>query len=209
MKRIHVALAILAAATFAITGCGGGGGAGGGGGGILVTLSPSSVTIRPSTSVNLTAAVSGTTNTAVQWTQVGGNLMVLGNTGTFTAPSSEGTCRVTATSLADNTRSAIANIVVSNSAPVGNVTVTISPDYVPLSPGGYIDLTATVSGSSNTAVTWAKSGGSLSGSGNTIRFTAPSAEGTYTVTATSVADASKSASAQILVTADMPPPPPL
>ena len=33
MRRIYVALAILAAATFAITGCGGGGGAGGGGGG--------------------------------------------------------------------------------------------------------------------------------------------------------------------------------
>ena len=134
--------------------------------------------------------------------------MVLNNVGTFKAPATEGTYSVTATSLADNSRSASAQIVVSNNAPIDDVSVVITPSDVELSPGEYIDLTATVSGTSNKAVTWASNGGTLSPSGNTARFTAPTTEATYTVTATSVADTSKSDSIQILVTSDSPPPPP-
>ena len=116
MKRVHVALAMLFAATFIVTGCGGGGGSGGGGGGISITLAPNSATVQPSGSVALTATVTGATNTAVTWSYVGGSLMVLNNTATFTAPSTVGaTCTVTARSVADKTKSTSASIVVSNS----------------------------------------------------------------------------------------------
>jgi len=70
--------------------------------------------------------------------------------------------------------------------------------------GGATLLTATVSGATNTAVTWTvdgrTQGDSSTGSvlapiaGNTVVFTAPAAAGTHTVTATSVADGTRSAS---------------
>lgn len=206
MKLRH-GFALLAITAIVIAGCGGGGG-GGGGGGISVSLSPSSATIRPSTSLSLMASVAGTSSAAVNWAHNGGNLMVLGNIGTFTAPNTEGTYSVTAASAVDSTRSATTQIVVSWSAPVNNITVTISPSDVELSPGQFVDLTATVTGASNTAVTWSASGGTLVPSGNTARFTAPITEGTYTVQAISVADTTKSDSILILVTEESPPPPP-
>ena len=94
------------------------------------------------------------------------------------------------------------------SAPVDDVSITISPDRIALSPGGTAPFTATVSGTSNTAVTWSATGGSLTVNGNIADYTAPYTEGTYIVTATSVADPSKSASAEVLVSVDLPPPPP-
>ena len=208
VRHCCIAFAILLTAGLVIAGCGGGGG-GGGGGGISVGLSPSSATIQPNTTLDLTATVAGANDTTVNWTHNGGNLMILGNIGTFTAPATEGTYTVTATSKEDPSKSATAQIVVSNSAPGGTVSVSISPNDVELSPRDFIDLTATVTGNSNTAVTWSASGGTLTPSGNAARFTAPSTEGTYTVTATSVADPSASASIQILVTSDTPPPPPI
>jgi hypothetical protein len=210
MKKYLPSLAILTVMGVIIAGCGGGGGGGGGVTGILVSLSPSTATIQPSKSVVLTASVAGATNTALTWTHVGGTVMVLNNVATFIAPATVGTYSVTATSKEDASKSATSQIVVSNSAPGGSVTVTITPADIELSPGDFIDLTATVSGSTNKAVTWAKSGGSLAvTSSTTARFTAPSTESTYTVTATSVADPSASTSIQILVTSDAPPPPPV
>lgn len=207
VRRYYVVIAVLLTAGLMIAGCGGGGG--GGGGGISVSLSPNSATIRPSTSLNLMATVAGTTNTAVSWTYSGGSVMVVPgtNTGTFVAPAaSGGTYTVRAISQADPTKSATAQINVSNE--VSNVTVSIAPDDPELSPGQFVDLTATVTGATNTAVTWSASGGTLVPSGNTARFTAPITEGTYTVQAISVADTTKSDSTLILVTRESPPPPP-
>ncbi|HET6453995.1 MAG TPA: hypothetical protein VFI02_06275 [Armatimonadota bacterium] len=211
MKKYLPSLAILTVMGVIIAGCGGGGGGGGGGTtGVLVSLLPSTASIQPSKSVVLTASIAGASNPALTWTHVGGTLMVLDNVATFIAPATAGTYSVTATSKEDSSKSATAQIVVSNSAPGGSVTVTITPADIELSPGDFIDLTATVSGSTNKAVTWAKSGGSLSvTSSTTARFTAPSTENTYTVTATSVADPSANTSIQILVTSDAPPPPPV
>ena len=64
--------------------------------------------------------------------------------------------------------------------------------------GGTQQFTATVTGTSNTAVTWSASGGSISPSG---WFTAPAIIGIYTVQATSAADPSQSASATVTVIA--------
>ncbi len=77
-------------------------------------------------------------------------------------------------------------------------TITLSPTFVSLSAGGTQQFTATVSGTTNTAVTWSATGGSISSGG---LYTAPSTAGTYTVQATSVADNTKSASATVAVSA--------
>src|SRR5205823_1840870 len=82
------------------------------------------------------------------------------------------------------------------------VSVSISPVSASLQTGGTQQFTATVTGSTNTSVTWSATGGTISTSG---LFTAPGTAGSYSVKATSVVDTTKSASAVVTVTA--PPPP--
>src|SRR5262244_3268467 len=101
---------------------------------------------------------------------------------------------VTATSLADPTKSVSATITLM--PPVG---VSVSPAAATLSQGQTQQFTATVTGSGNSAVTWsiAPSLGTVSAAG---LYTAPVSIGSQQavmVTATSVADPTKSASATI------------
>lgn len=81
------------------------------------------------------------------------------------------------------------------------VSVTISPTSVSLKPGGTQAFTATVTGTSNTGVTWSASGGTVSVNG---LFTAPILTGGYTVKAISVADNTKSAAASVTVVSNPP-----
>jgi len=77
-----------------------------------------------------------------------------------------------------------------------SVVVSISPTSASLSTGGTQQFTATVTGTSNTAVTWLATGGTVSSGG---LYTAPGTAGNYTVTATSAANTTKSASATVAV----------
>ncbi len=77
------------------------------------------------------------------------------------------------------------------------VTVSISPTSASLLAGGTQQFTATVTGTTNTAVTWSATAGTVSSSG---LYTAPGTAGTYTVSATSVADKTRSAAATVNVT---------
>ncbi|HSC66059.1 MAG TPA: DUF4397 domain-containing protein [Cellvibrio sp.] len=80
------------------------------------------------------------------------------------------------------------------------VSISISPATLTLKAGASQTLTASVSGTKNTAVSWAvteANGGSVTAAGV---YTAPPTAGTYHVTATSVADKKKSATATITVT---------
>jgi hypothetical protein len=85
-----------------------------------------------------------------------------------------------------------------------SVAVSISPTAATVTSGSTQQFTPTVTGSTNTGVTWTATAGSVSSSG---LFTAPtvSANATVTVTATSQADTTQSASATVTVTT--PPPP--
>jgi len=92
-----------------------------------------------------------------------------------------------------------------------DVSITISPTQVKaLAPGDSQTFTATVTGTTNTAVTWKIQEGSAGGSvvstsDNTATYTAPQATGAFHVVVTSQADPTKSAIAAIQVG---PPPPP-
>ena len=77
-----------------------------------------------------------------------------------------------------------------------SVSVSVSPQTASLQPAQQTQFTASVSGTTNSAVTWKTSGGTVTSGG---LYTAPSLNGTYTVTATSAADSTKSASATITV----------
>jgi len=160
--------------------------------GVVVAISPGSASILTNGTQQFTATVTGSSNTAVTWSAAGGSIS---SSGLFTAPSAAGSCRVFATSVADNTEQ-VSVIVNVTAAPV--VSVTMSPNSASMLTNGTQQFSATVSGSSNTAVTWSATGGSVSSSG---LYTAPGSAGSFTVKATSVADNTKSASATITVSA--------
>ena len=157
---------------------------------VSVSVSPQTAYLQPAEQTQFTAAVSGTTNTAVTWKTSGGTVT---SSGLYTAPSSNGTYTVTATSAADSTKSASATITVTQPT---QVSISVSPGAANIQTGGQQQFTASVFGTSNTGVAWKATGGTVTTTG---LYTAPSTAGTYTVTATSAADSTKSASATITV----------
>jgi len=181
---------------------------------VQVGISPSSATVTTGQTQQFTATVTGTTNTAVTWSVngiAGGNPTVgtISATGLYTAPSaapSPNTVTVKATSAADPTKSASATVTITTASASG-VAVTISPTSASVGTGATRQFTATVTGTSNTSVTWSvngiaggnSTGGTISATG---LYTAPAAvptPSTVTITATSVADSSKSASASVSI----------
>ena len=163
---------------------------------IVVTVSPPTASLVWGATQQFTATVGGTSNTSVTWSMVEAGCGTVGGSGLYTAPLTSGTCHVKATSAADGTKSAQATVAV-----VAPVAVTISPMSASVLSGTTQQFTATVTGTSNTSVTWSvveAGGGAVDASG---LYTAPSTPGTYHVKATSVADPTKSAQA----TATVPP----
>lgn len=172
---------------------------------VTVTVSPTSSSIASAGSAQLSAYVSGTSNTAVTWSASTGTVA---SDGTYTAPkvSSKTTATVKATSAADPTKNASATVTIS--APVAAVSITVSPTSASVQSGGTKQLSASVSNTSSTGVTWSANIGTVSSGG---LFTAPKVSSTTTATvkATSVADSTKSAQASITVnplTTTTPPP---
>jgi hypothetical protein len=153
---------------------------------VSVSVSPPTASLSVGQHRQFAATVSGTTNTAVTWKATGGTVT---SGGLYTAPSSAGVYTVTATSLADSTKSARAVVTVSQTT---QVSVSLSPSTVSLSTGGQKQFTAYVSGTGNTAVTWSASGGTVTTGG---LYVAANTAGIYTIKAVSVADPTKSASA--------------
>lgn len=116
--RAKTLLLLLAAFT---TACGGGGSGSNNpppGSNITVAVSPVSATVAPGASVQFTATVSGTTNTAVSWTanNVEGGNGTVGNisaSGVYTAPTitpSPSAVNIKAISVADTTKSGSATV---------------------------------------------------------------------------------------------------
>ena len=168
---------------------------------ITVSISPTSAILAVSTSQQFTATVTGTSNTSVTWSVDGingGNTSVgtINSSGLYAAPGSAGNHTVTATSVADNTKSASAIVTV--------ISLTLSPQNTTVAPLGTRQFTATVQGTKNNGVTWSVDGvtggnssvGTISAQG---LYTAPDDPGSHTVTATSVALPSYSANATLTV----------
>jgi Ricin-type beta-trefoil lectin domain-like len=80
---------------------------------ISVTISPPGpITLYPSYEQDFTAFVSGSSNTAVTWTATGGYVSSGNNTATYEANAGPGTYLLTATSVADPSKSATVSIIV-------------------------------------------------------------------------------------------------
>ena len=223
ISAMMLVLALPAAASLLMTGCGGSAANGAAAPGattqaptpaVGVNLSPASTTLQTGATTVFTATVSGATPPSVVWTVngvTGGNSTVgtitgTGATATYTAPAAPGAYTVAASSATVPGKSASATVQVV--AP-GAVSVSLAPGSASLNTGGTAAFTATVSGSANTAVTWTVDGvaggsstvGTVSGTGASVTYTAPASAGSHTLVATSAADSTQSASAAISVLA--------
>lgn len=168
---------------------------------ITVKLNQTSLTILAGAQQQFTAVVTGTSNTAVSWSVDSiaggsGGVGTISAAGLYSAPQESGTHVVTATSVADTTKSASATVTVAG-------VVALSPTTLTINTGATQQFSARVQGQTNPQVAWSVDGvaggnssvGTISSGG---LYTAPSQSGTHTIIATST-NPSGSASAPVTV----------
>ena len=121
---------------------------------ISVSISPTYATIAVNGQQQFTPTVTGTSNVAVNWSVsgigcVGFSCGAISSAGLYTAPATVPTSAivtVTATSVADPTKSASATVVIQSASAIN---VTISPTSAVVMTGGQQQFTATVTGTTN------------------------------------------------------------
>jgi hypothetical protein len=177
---------------------------------VVVHVSPTTAQVVILKTQQFAATVTGTTTTTVTWSLAGSGCSgatcgTISSSGLYTAPAAVPTpaqVTVTATSTADSTKSSSAVVTV-----LPAITVSVSPKATQVAIGTQQQFTATVNGTSNTAVTWSLEGAGCSGTGcgtvsQTGLYTAPNSvpnPAQVTLTATSAADSTKSASAAVTI----------
>ena len=182
---------------------------------ILITVTPNTAKVVVGGIQQFASNVSGTSNIAVTWSLsgvgcTGAACGMISASGFYTSPSSvpsPATVTVKATSVADPTKSTSASITI---AAALAVLLSISPTSASVPTSSMQLFTASVTGASNTAVTWGLSGvgcsgtscGTLATSSLSAVYSAPPvapSPTTVNVTAASVADPTKSASANLTI----------
>ena len=204
---------------------------------VSVTVAPSAVSVAITQRTTLTPTVAGTSNTAVTWSVNGipnGNTTLgqicqpatvpcvapaspASGSVDFLAPAtvpSSDPVTVTATSAVDSTRSGTSIVIITG--PTGATSVSISPAFAFVAPStatlSQVRFVATVTGNSNTSVTWAVQSalpgqgctgaacGSVDATGLYSAPTAAPSPNGISVVATSLADGTKSATAAVTIT---------
>jgi hypothetical protein len=130
---------------------------------VLVSVSPASTDLQFGQTQQFTAKITGSTNNAVTWHAggaTGGNSTAgtISSAGLYTAPNSASgplptAISITAVSQVDTTKSGSASVVLHSA-----LRVAVSPNPASVETYGSQLFTATVSGSSNSAVTWKVNG---------------------------------------------------
>jgi trimeric autotransporter adhesin len=167
-------------------------------GAVSVTVSPGSAQLSKGQTQQFTGVVSGTGDAGMLWSANPLNAGSLDTSGNYTAPSpitSAQTVTITATSLADLTKSASATVSL-----IPSVQVNVTPGSATLLPSESQQFSAAVQNASNTSVTWSINPSSLGSITANGLYTAPSSiaySQSVTVTATSNADNTASASAYV------------
>ncbi|AHG89806.1 Ig domain protein group 2 domain protein [Gemmatirosa kalamazoonensis] len=160
---------------------------------IVVKLNLESATITGlQNTLKLTATVTGTTDTGVNWSSSDVSIATVASDGTVLGKAS-GTVTVRATSVADPSRSATARITVTS-----GIGITLSPTSATVVAGTTRRFTATLTGTNSTGVVWSSSNpavATVTAAGDVTGL----AIGTTTITATAAYDLSVSATASVLV----------
>jgi hypothetical protein len=169
---------------------------------LIVSLTPTSVTLSNGQSAQLKATVTNAVNQVVTWSISPNGVGSISPSGLYTAPatvSQKQTVTITATSQVDSTASSSMTITLAAST-----SVIVSPSSTTLNSGQSVQLTATVTNASDSAVTWSAVLGSITSEG---LYTAPSNTGsgalTDTITATPVQDPATSGSATVTVSSGL------
>ena len=207
-----LSLSLLVA--MAVTGCGGGGKTNPTPVTPAITIAlgttPSSLAVGQT--FQFSATVSNSSNPAVTWAVggvAGGNSTVgtISSSGLYAAPAMVPTpqsVNITATSQADSTKSVSASVTI-------NISFSLNESTASILVSSTQQFTATIAGTTNTAVSWTVNGiaggnstlGTVSGAGLYTAPQVPPSPSTVTVTATSVAYTSTSSSIAVTV---LPPP---
>jgi hypothetical protein len=182
---------------------------------LVIKVSPSSATVAAGTTQQFAVTVAGTSKTAVTWKVSGAGCSgaacgTISAGGLYTPPAtvpSPATLLVTVTSVANPTKSASASVKIVAAAAI---LLSITPSSAAVPTASTDSFTATVTGITNTAVTWNLSGAGCSGSACGTLATSSSAA-VYTaplvapsppsvkVVAISVADPNKTVSANVTI----------
>jgi hypothetical protein len=181
----------------------------------VITVAPASASLPAGGALQFSATVVSPLPTTITWTVnnvLGGNstLGTVDASGLYTAPAAvpnPSTVTVAAVSSAETYPSGSA--IVTITPPVVNVLVSVSPTDSSVPVGTAVQYAATVTGTTNTAVTWfvngVKGGSSTTGTISTSGlYTAPTAAPsppTVVITATSQANTSDSASTTVTLLA--------
>jgi hypothetical protein len=167
--------------------------------GVVVQTVPSDVDLEPGQTVNLSARVTGAADGSVTWTVVEPAGGTVDSTGAYTAPATEGTYHVVASSAAA-LKSSGTTVVKVKKGGQRAIAVAISPPSTQLPTGGTATFTATVTGTTTGTVTWSVAEGATCGSVTPAGlYVAPSVASTCHVVATSTADATRTAIATVAV----------
>jgi uncharacterized protein YjdB len=160
---------------------------------IVVKLNVDSATITGlQKTLKLTATVTGTTDTGVNWSSSDASVATVASDGTVLSKAS-GTVTVRASSVADPSRSATARITVTS-----GIGITLTPTSTTIVAGTTKRFTATLTGTNSTGVVWSSSNpavATVTAAGDVTGL----AIGTTTITATAAYDLSVSATAAVLV----------
>jgi hypothetical protein len=182
---------------------------------VVISVSPVSTKVAAGSTQQFQVKITGTTNAAVKWSVSGAGCSgeacgTTSTSGLYTSPASvpsPATVSVIVTSVADPTKSASASVTLIAAA---SVLLSISPTTAAVPTASTDSFTATVTGTTNTAVAWSLSGagcngascGSLATSSLAAVYTAPlvaPSPPSVTVAATSMAEPSKTATASVTI----------
>ncbi len=159
-------------------------------------VSPATVTLGPGGRQAFTASVTNTTDTGLLWS-ISPATGSISTTGVYTAPallSADSVVTVKAASAADPSKAATATVSLKRTSGIG---VSISPLTPTLGSDETRQFTAAVTNTSNTAVVWSATAGTISSTGLYKAPAGISTNTSATVKATSVADATRSASTTV------------
>jgi hypothetical protein len=162
----------------------------------IVTLSPQNASLDVGGNRVFSAFVAGGI-LELQWEASGGSVAGTGDTVTYQAPATAGNYELTVRSAQNPEISASATITVH---PVVSLTASATSVEVTES----VSVSATLEGTDDTRMNWDVTGGSLSGSGSTVTWTAPGCSGSHRLTASSTADPQARASLDLEVVSSGP-----
>jgi hypothetical protein len=158
-----------------------------------LTVSPGEITINVDAHRTIRATFDGGDEANLVWAATRGSVTGAGATITYHSPATPGPDQVTVTSTTDPGVAATATITVEL------VAITVEPQAETVRVGQTRAITATVSGTADTRVTWATTCGVIDGTGNTVTYMPPSYEAACAATATSTADTRRSGTATLSI----------